>query len=406
MRGGEAGVQGGWDDIRESGMTAGGNQRHCSFLKVQCWSLNGVSEQLPKTKQISATGWVGGGSGGGRRSPWSPLARCLCPAFIGSLMTRIHTVLDLDCFPYASGDVRSKSLNLQRHCVGKPSPVSKCQQSNMTTLLTRLAPDSLEMFIIHKWKHGHSHRTWLSRQVCTFWLRFGCLFNSKTPALHFLILFTLFGQFIADLLLCWTFRHVFGRTNISGNPMNLSITSRCVGNNSFRKKLCIFPPWGDSPVRNEEKSQFTVSPLGRPVLDTCFRSSSRWYPVLACPKTIPPRAAYVLLQLSPKIKGGEELNLVRSRLVSIIRPRLSSHIALLSNTLEVGVSLAVFCQPSCKWGSWVLGDGGGSLTGVSLSWAARAQQIDSPVSSPSAQIDSEHGHSANTINLSSPTPSL
>lgn len=29
-----------------------------------------------------------------------------------------------------------------------------------------------------------------------------------------------------------------------------------------------------------------------------------------------------------------------------------------------------------------------------------------PVSSPSAQIDSEHGHSANTINLSAPTPSL
>lgn len=41
-------------------------------------------------------------------SPWL----AACPAFIGSLMTRTHTVLDLDCFPYASGDVRSKSLNL------------------------------------------------------------------------------------------------------------------------------------------------------------------------------------------------------------------------------------------------------------------------------------------------------
>lgn len=30
------------------------------------------------------------------------------------------------------------------------------------------------------------------------------------------------------------------------------------------------PPRGDSPVRNEEKSQFAVSPSSRPVLDTCF----------------------------------------------------------------------------------------------------------------------------------------
>lgn len=36
-----------------------------------------------------------------------------------------------------------------------------------------------------------------------------------TMDLWFLILFTLFREFIADLLMCWTFRHVFGRTNIS-----------------------------------------------------------------------------------------------------------------------------------------------------------------------------------------------
>lgn len=63
---------------------------------------------------------------------------------------------------------------------------------------------------------------------------------------------------------------MFGRINISDSPMNLFITSHCVGNNSFREKLCIFSPRGDSPVRNEEKSQFAVSPSSRPVLDTCF----------------------------------------------------------------------------------------------------------------------------------------
>lgn len=68
---------------------------------------------------------------------------------------------------------------------------------------------------------------------------------------------------------------VFGRINISDNPMNIFITSHCVGNNSSREKVCIFPPRGDSPVRNEEKSQFAVSPLSRPVLDTCFHLSSR-----------------------------------------------------------------------------------------------------------------------------------
>lgn len=148
----------------------------------------------------------------------------------------------------------------------------------------------------------------------------------------------------------------------------------------MRERDVAFSP-GDGPISNEETSRFAVSLWVWLVLNTCLNLNPRWYPVLACPKTISLHCLCFATisgkkETKKKTGGGENITLWDIALFqSLVRSLPTFHCCW---TCWKSVSLGVFCQASCNGGGVGCGGWGESLTGVSLSWAARAQQIDSP----------------------------
>lgn len=181
---------------------------------------------------------------------------------------------------------------------------------------------------------------------------------------------------------CWlgsALDPVFGRISVMDNPTNsfsvwlwssVGITlQEFVGGG----RQAAFSPAIVAFVMSRNLLSARPSPCFQ---NTCFNLNSRRYPVLACPKT--------MLVFSSRCwkcgEGGWGKSLVDYCPGPIAHPS-SSHTVPLFNMLEITVRLGVFCQASWNGGA-AAGGGEESLTGVSLSWAQRAQQIDPPLPPP------------------------